>query len=197
MMVQLIEKFRNADLKTQGIVAFGGLGLYFLSSYFLERSYHLSKFPVPYFVQQTSFDAEKMKEWYAVMLQEGTFNIYLQTQFIDFAFITAVILAGFTLWTFIANLHPRGTLFNKWGQRLAFALPLAGAFDVLENLVSFFMIANPENFANSWVLPYSTFAVLKFGSWAIGMLWLLISLIALPIVRIQYSGRWRSDIPAL
>jgi len=179
-MIQLTEKFKNANLKVQGLITLISLGLYFLSSYFLEKSYLLSKFPVPYFEQQASFDAIKMKEWYAYMLKEETFGIYFYTQIIDFVFIVTVILAGYTLWYFMANLHPKNSSFRNWGQKFAYALPLAGAFDILENLVSFFMIANPENFADFLVLPYSTFAVIKFACWTIGLIWLFVSFIALP-----------------
>lgn len=188
-MIQLKENFQNANLKIQGAITLISLGLYFLSNYFLEQSYILSKFPVPYFEQQTSFDAVKMKEWYAFMIQEGTFDIYLKTQLIDFLFIATVIIAGYTLWTFISNLHPKSSFFNRWGQKLAYALPFAGVFDILENIVSFFMIADPQNFADSLLLPYSSFAVLKFGCWTIGLLWLLLSLLALPITRIRFLKR--------
>lgn len=183
-MIQLIEKFKNTGLKIQGIITIIGICLYFLSSYFLEKSYLLSKFPVPYFEQQTSFDAIKMKEWYAYMIKEETFDIYFNTQLIDFAFIATVILAGYTLWCFIANLHPENSFFRNWGRKLAYALPIAGAFDVLENIVSFFMIADPKSFADVLILPYSTFAVIKFACWTIGLIWLLISLLALPLSHI-------------
>jgi len=188
-MIQLIEKFRNANIKVQGFIALFSLGLYFLSSNLLEKTYALSKFPVPYFQQQTSFDAIKMKEWYAFMLQEETFGIYFKTQIIDFVFILTVIIAGYTLWYFVANLHTKNNFFNTWGKRLAFALPLAGAFDILENLVSFFMIAEPETFSNYLIIPYSTFAVLKFGCWTIGLVWLLFSVLALPISQLKWAKR--------
>lgn len=126
-----------------------------------------------------------MKEWYAFMIKEETFGIYFSTQIIDFAFIAAVILAGYTLWSFVANLHPSHSFFNKWGQKMAFALPLAGAFDILENVVSFFMISNPGGFADFLMLTYSTFAVLKFACWTVGLVWLLLSLLALPFHRIM------------
>ena len=184
-MIQLTKRFRQADFKTKGLATLASLASYFLSSHFLEKSYVLSKFPVPYFEQQTSFDALKMKEWYAYMINEGTFDIYLNTQFIDFVFIATVILAGYTLWTLIAQLHPIGSFFNKWGEKLAFALPLAGIFDILENLVSFFMIANPENFSDYLMMPYSTFAVLKFGCWAVGLMWIVISIIGLLVNQVR------------
>ncbi len=185
--MRLIKLFRNTSRTIQGIVALVCLGLYFLSSHILEKSYLLSKFPVPYFEQQTSFDAVKMKEWYAFMIEQDTFGIYLKTQFIDFAFIAAVILAGFTFWTFVANLHPKGSFFEKYGKKLAFALPIAAAFDILENIVSFLMIANPTNFNDVIIFPYSTFAVLKFTFWTLGLMGLLVSLISLPIIYTQKS----------
>ena len=187
MMIQVIQKFKNATLKVQGFITLICLGLYFLSSYFLEKSYLLSKFPVSYFEQQTSFDAIKMKEWYAFMLKEETFGIYLNTQIIDFVFIATVILAGYVLWSFIANSHPSNSFFNTWGQKLAYCLPLAGVFDILENLVSFFMIANPVNFIDFLVIPYSTFAVLKFASWTVGLTWLLVSILALPFTKFRHT----------
>lgn len=188
-MIHLIKTFRNTTLIIQGLVSLVSLGIYFLTSHILEKSYVLSKFPVTYFEQQTSFDALKMKEWYAYMIEQGTFDIYLKTQFIDFAFIAAVILAGFVLWSFIANLHPNGSFFERWGHKMAFALPFAGAFDIFENLVSFFMIANPDNFAAFIVIPYSAFAVLKFACWTVGLIWLVIALLSLPITRFQLARK--------
>lgn len=86
---------------------------------------------------------------------------------------------GYTVWKFVSQLHKEGTFFNRYGKWFAFALPLAGLFDVLENLVSFFMIANPVNFPDWLVIPYSTLAVIKFGFWGIAILWLVISVITL------------------
>lgn len=184
-IMRLIKIFRNTSLTIQGTVALVFLGLYFLNSYLLERSYLLSKFPVPYYEQQISFDAVKMKEWYAFMIEQGTFGIYLKTQFIDFAFIATVILAGFTVWTFVANLHPKGNFFERYGKKLAFALPIAAAFDILENIASFLMIANPANFNDAIIFPYSTFAVLKFTFWTLGLIGLLVSLLSLPFIYLQ------------
>lgn len=175
-MVQLIQKFRSFTLWQQGLWAAAGLGLYFISSHYLDKSYAASRFPVPYFVQQTSFNAPQMKEWYAFMIQEGTLDVYLATQFIDFFFIATVIFAGFTIWTFFAGLHRKESFFRRWGYRLAWALPMAGAFDVLENLVSFFMIGQPDSFSDLWIYPYSGFAVLKFGCWAIALIWIMVLL---------------------
>ena len=152
---------------------------YFASSYFLENSYEASKFPVSYFEQQTSFDAIMMKQWYSVMIQEWTFQTYIQTQFIDFVFIFFVILFWYTLWYFVNSFHnPKWFIYKIW-SKLTWSLPIAGFFDILENLVSFFMIYNPENFNHFLVIPYSTFAVIKFWFWTLWLWWLVFSIIIL------------------
>ncbi|MRI00039.1 hypothetical protein GH721_05760 [Kriegella sp. EG-1] len=183
-MIRIISNFRKANIKTQTLTSSIALGIYFWTSYLLETSYLKSKFPVPYFTQQTSFDAVKMKEWYAFMIQEDTFQIYLKTQIIDFAFIMAVIVAGFTIWTMVSNLHRENSWFRNYGYSLAYSIPLAGLFDILENIVSFFMIASPYEFNDALIIPYSAFASIKFGFWTIGLLWLLISLVGLVITKL-------------
>jgi hypothetical protein len=63
---------------------------------------------------------------------------------------------------------------------------MAGLFDVLENLVSFFMINDPANFINAVVVLYSTFAWIKFLFWGAGLMWLLTSVVALVINKFLY-----------
>ncbi len=182
-MIQLIQKFRNASFKNQSLLTGLSLALYFLSSRILEKSYTASKFPVPYFVQQTSFDSLKMKEWYAFMIDQNTFGIYFRTQLIDFLFIASVIIAGFCLWTLIARVFKSAPRLFNLANVLAFALPMAGAFDILENIVTLFMMANPHHFHDFLVIPYSSFALLKFACWAIGIVGLGVLLMVYPIIR--------------
>jgi len=58
---------------------------------------------------------------------------------------------------------------------------LAGISDAIENLISFILLASPLDFPNWLAIPYSAVAVIKFGFWTIGMVWLAISLVALII----------------
>lgn len=180
MMKTIVSRYRNSNLLWQAAASVISFMLYGMSSSMLEASYAASKFPVPYYVGQTSFDAVKVKSWYQAMLNAGTMDIYLRTQLIDFAFIASVIAGGFFIWTLIANLH-FNSFFKSWGYRAAFLLPLAGLFDVFENIVSFFMIANPINFPNGVVILYSAFAVIKFSFWFLALTWLMISLFALVV----------------
>ena len=51
------------------------------------------------------------------------------------------------------------------------------------------MIANPESFSDNLMIPYSTFAVLKFGCWSVGLVWLVASVIALLVNKLRPSRK--------
>lgn len=184
-MKKIITSFRNSNLLIQAVISIASYLLYRLTSSILTKNYVASKFPVSYFEAQTSFNAEKIKEWYQFILNENTMDIYFKTQLIDFLFIAAVILMGFSIWTLVANFHKKGSFFNKWGYFMAFSLPFAGFFDFFENLVSFYMLAEPKDFINGIVYVYSSFATIKFGFWVIALLWLSVSIIVLVFNKIK------------
>ncbi|PCJ95448.1 MAG: hypothetical protein COA50_09610 [Flavobacteriaceae bacterium] len=184
-MKKSINGYRNSSIAFQIIASIIAFLLYRLSSVFLEKSYASSKFPVSYFEAQTSFDALKLKSWYQFLIDNDTFRIYINTQFIDFIFIFTVILMGFSIWTLLANLHKKDSFFNKKGYIMAFSLPFAAFFDVLENLISFYMLSEPKEFINEIVYIYSSFATIKFGFWGIALLWLLVSIVALIFNRLR------------
>lgn len=54
---------------------------------------------------------------------------------------------------------------------MVFVAPLAGVFDLRENILSFITLANPLSFADWLVYPYSSFAVVKFGVYSLTYLW--------------------------
>ncbi|MBT3313421.1 MAG: hypothetical protein HN390_02290 [Anaerolineae bacterium] len=165
-------------LAIASLVSFGLMGA---ANTLLEASYAKSKFPVPFFAGQTTFDGELLKSYFKTMIDQGTLDIFVQTQFIDFLFIITVILFGFSLWTLVARLHQPDSFFRKAGLWFALSLPLAGISDAIENLISFILLASPLDFPNWLAIPYSAVAVIKFGFWTIGLLWLPISLVALII----------------
>lgn len=181
-MKSIISRYRSSGLVWQAVASVVSFIMYGISSSILEASYVSSKFPVPYYIGQTSFDATKVKSWYRVMLDAGTMDVYLKTQLIDFAFIASVIAGGFFIWSLVANLHTN-SFFKQWGYRAAFLLPLAGLFDVFENIVSFFMIANPVDFPDRIVILYSAFAAIKFVFWFMALSWLMISIVTLIITK--------------
>ena len=175
----------RTPIKVLAIVAlFSAIG-HLVADKQLTSLYNQSKFPVPYFVGQTSFDAEKIKAWYGEMINQGTLEIYIQTQNFDFVFILTVIAMGFSIWGLVLRLFPQNTFFRRNILSLSLFLPLAGLFDILENLTSYIMLANPLGFADWLAYIYSGFAVLKFGAWSIALLLLVVFILALPVVHFQ------------
>jgi len=158
--------------------------LYFGTSYVLEGLYAKSKFSVPYFEAQTSFDAIKLKMWFQELIDFGTMNIYYQTQYFDFVFILTVITTGFFIWNLVGSLFSKNSWFYKKRYALSIFLPLAGTFDIFENFVSFFMLSKPTSFNHNLVYLYSGFASLKFLCWGVALIILVILLLALPIEKL-------------
>lgn len=162
------------------LLAIAAWGVARFAQIWLDGFYARSKFPVPFYVGQTTFDAVELKGYYAYMIERGTLGIYYQTQVVDFVFMITswvflVLLMGASLRTLPERLR-LGKL-GAVGRAMFWIVPMAPVFDALENLASFVMLSNPTEFANAWVYPYSTFAVLKFALFATGYLWAAISLI--------------------
>jgi hypothetical protein len=133
------------------------------ASEWLNASYIDSKFPVPYYEAQLSFDHLKLKAWYAVLISKGTLSNYVQTQHIDFVFIISVLLLHFFALLFVAKLIPSK---GKWHKFMLMAAPLstiAPLSDALENVVSYLMLMNPRGFSSYLAVIYSSFAATKFA----------------------------------
>ncbi len=133
------------------------------ASAWLNSSYAASGFPVPYYAAQLSFDAAKLKGWYAQLLQAGSLGDYLQTQHIDFLFIATVALLHPLALLLVGRLFNAASRARRWLTAAAALSLLAPAADAMENLVSFVMLADPLSFNPNWALLYSSFAALKFG----------------------------------
>ncbi|ESQ87841.1 hypothetical protein ABAC460_18100 [Asticcacaulis sp. AC460] len=143
----------------------------------LDTLYKLSQFPVNFFEGQTSFDAAKVKAWYAVLAERGTFGTYVWVQIFDYGYMLTVFAAFFTLMAAVYRSLP----VTSWARGIARAMiliaPIAPLFDALENLVSFVMLADPVNFADWLVYPYSAFACLKFGIYLLTYLWTIVGVV--------------------
>jgi len=142
----------------------------------LNAVYAASAYPVPYFVGQTSFSAEKLEGWFAVMIDGGTLGTYWLAQFVDLGFIAATLITHALVLALIARLQAEGV----W-RRIALVMLAIGIaaplFDVLENLTSFVILANPMDVSQPAAIVYSSFAVLKFVSFAIVYAWVPFGLI--------------------
>lgn len=143
----------------------------------LDGSYAASGHPVDYATGQTAFSAERVKGWYAAMEGQGTLDVYVATQMIDFAFIAAIAAMALLWGSGAARLSRPG----GWGRKaglLAAAAGLCGAgCDAAENLVSFVMLADPQGFAGWIALVYSGFAAAKFALLTLAMAALAASLL--------------------
>lgn len=148
----------------------------------LDASYAASSHPVDYATGQLAFDAQIIEGYYAHMRDAGTLPIYWQTQFIDFGFIVSVMAVAVFFGLLAARLGGKINRAGGWGWRLGLAaaiLGVAGAsFDVLENLLSFAMLARPEAIPQFLALAYSSAAAVKFALLTAAMACLVLSLIA-------------------
>ncbi len=152
------------------------------ASQWLNASYASSKFPVPYFEAQLSFDHLKLKTWYAALIAKGTLSAYIQTQHIDFVFIISVLLLHFFALLLVAKLIPAISQWHKLSLIAALLSTIAPLADALENLVSYLMLLNPIDFNSDLALIYSSFAAIKFAFFTFAYIALAVSLIAAAIL---------------
>lgn len=148
----------------------------------LDGLYIESLFPVPFYVGQTTFNAEELKSYYAVLISKDTLGKYFWVQIADFLFMLTVFASFFALMTAVYRSLPKVEWLKSLAWIMIFVAPTAALFDAAENFISFFFIANPTDFANWLVYPYSSFAVIKFAIFIVAYLWaiagLLVSLIS-------------------
>lgn len=149
-----------------------------ISNSLLNRLYQASNHPVDYMTGQTSFNADRIKGWYAAMSNAGTLDVYWATQLFDFVFITSVAATGICTATFLARLQQPGSFGQRLAYRASFLLVAGASFDAMENLISFAMLAAPQTFPAWLAIPYSTAASIKFGLIALAALAVAGSIIA-------------------
>jgi hypothetical protein len=129
----------------------------------LDASYAASRFPVPYYVAQLSFDAAQLKDWYATLAELGTMEQYLRTQRLDFLFIATVLALHFSGLLLVSRLFPADSGWRPALVRCAVLSMLAPLADAAENGLSYVMLADPNGFAEAWAYAYSSCAALKFA----------------------------------
>lgn len=156
----MVIRLTNLPLALHGGATLVAFGLFQAAKGWLDASYAASGYPVDYATGQLAFSAARIESYYAAMAQGGTLDVYLRTQVIDFSFIASVMLLALLLGTLVARL-------GGWARGLGLAasvLGIAGAgFDVLENLLSFVLLSDPDDIAQGWALAYSSAAAVKFA----------------------------------
>lgn len=177
-MFKLLQKVTGLPIFAHVVLAVGVIGWFGWAKGKLDASYAASRHPVDYMTGQTSFSGETVKGYYATMSDAGTLDIYVKTQLIDFLFIFGFLGIGLFVCTLIARLGRDASFGRKAGLGAGLAFIAGGVSDMIENGWSFVMLANPANFADWLAIPYSAFAVLKFGLITLGMAMLLVSLLS-------------------
>ncbi len=177
MPLRLITRITTLPLWIHGAAAVAAVALFRSAKEALDRSYAASQHPVDYVTGQTGFDAAAVKGYYASMSEGDTLGIYLRTQIIDYGFIVAMGCLALFVVTLFARLGRQGSLGRRIGIWAGFAVLMGATCDAIENGWSFIMLANPTEFADWLVFPYSGFATVKFALITTGMLLVLISLV--------------------
>ena len=145
------------------MAAFGGFSM--VKSH-LDAAYSASKYPVDYATGQLAFDADRLAAYYGVMQEAGTLSLYWRAQFIDFGFIASMILLGLTLGSLVARVGRSGSLGRKIGLAAVVFAITGASFDIIENLLSFVLLSDPQNLSNAVVFAYSSTAAVKFAALA-------------------------------
>ena len=160
MDADMLTRLRTLSIPRHLLATAAAFGAFQLAKAQLDASYAASGYPVDYATGQLSFSAERLEGYYAVMAQAGTLDVYLRTQIIDFGFIASVMPLSALLGTLVSRV-------GGWARGLGLAaavLGIAGAgFDVLENLLSFVILAQPDQIAPPMALAYSSAAAVKFA----------------------------------
>jgi len=184
MAMRLIRSIYNLPILVHLLLVAGSFAYFQMIKGILDRSYLASKHPVDFATGQTRFSAEAVRGYYAKMTNEGTLEIYWETQFIDFGFILAVILLGL----FLASLPGRLATEGSWARRVSMGASITvicgGLCDLIENLISFVMLSDPAGFADWIAILYSSFAVAKFALIATGLSLFAISWLLLILGRL-------------
>jgi len=163
-MTSLISYFQKRPSGwTLFFITLAALPLHLSITAVLNASYAASKFPVPYFVQQTSFDPEKMRGWYAFMAQEGTLGRYITTQHIDFLFMLSVLVLHVSVLLWISRWFAVNTKARTVMIVCALLSVLAPVADALENGVTYVMLADISNFHDYLAYLSNSLSVLKFA----------------------------------
>lgn len=185
----MVTKVLRLPVLGHGALVLGAMGAFSLIRAWLDASYAASRHPVGYAKGQLAFDAAQIERHYAHMINEGTLAIYWRTQIIDFAFIAAIMVLSVLLGTFVARLGGPGSHGARLGLGAAVLGLAGGMMDVMENLVSFIMLANPTSIAQPVALIYSSFAALKFALLTLAMASVVLSVIVGLVER--FAGAYR------
>ena len=177
-MTNLFQQWQSKFTAPQLIVVSLLAALFnFWATDLLNVSYASSGFPVPYWQAQLSFDANKLKGWYQILIERGTLDRYIQTQHIDFVFIASVLILHIVVLLAISRALSANSGLRRAMIVAAMLSALAPLADALENGISYVMLANPADFAEGLAWIYSSLAAVKFAMFTVAYLAAILGLI--------------------
>jgi hypothetical protein len=156
------------------------------ASYCLNSSYAESRFPVPYFEAQLSFDHLKLKNWYGFLIEKGTLQTYIQTQHIDFLFIASTVVLHLFALLLLSRLFSEKTTWRRLMVVSALIAMVAPLADAIENFISYVMLAHPLAFPAPLAIVYSSFSALKFTMFTFAY---LVAIAALLLFFYQWAAK--------
>ncbi len=154
----------------------------------LNRFYEASNHPVSHAEGQTTFSGSEIKGFYAVMEEAGTIDQYWISQFIDFGFIATMVVFGVSVGMLFSRLNRRYSSGARLGRIAATLIPIGAVFDVIENLISFVLLADPQGFPDWVAVPYSTAAAIKFALIAVAIVLAAVSAIGAVVGSLRNRG---------
>ena len=188
-MKQLIERLSAQPcgrfLALGTAIAFAGNQL---ATSWLNQSQAASKLPVPYYVAQLSFNPSQLKAWYAGMLQQGTLDVYLRTQHIDFLFILSTLALHVLALLWLSRAFAPASRLRRWMSGAACLSAIAPLADACENLVCYAMLARPLDFPDALAYVYSSCSTVKFAFFVFAYGVGVAGLVAAAVVRIRRMG---------
>ena len=145
----------------------------------VEVGFYFVKYPVSLIAGQLAFSAAAIKAHLQILSDQGTFDAFIRTQVIDFAWIIGLMSTLFFSHVAIARAQLAGSKWQRLALSLAVIAPCIAASDAFENLCSFAMLAMPKDFPGWLAILYSSFAAIKCLWAIIGICLIIIQLIAL------------------
>lgn len=144
---------------------------------YLGNLYENTGYPVPLLEGQTRFNAELLKSDFSALIRKNTLSDYILIQYLDLG----IMLSTAIFFTMLSLYISRKLNTAKWKRKIiVFSLffPVSSILDFIENIFLLKMAYNPIEFSSWLAICYSGSAVLKLGSFFIGVL----SIIVIPIL---------------
>lgn len=132
----------------------------------------ISGFPVDFTTSQLSFSGQKLKAWYSITPDLGTYRI---AQILDYGFMASYGTLAFSLALLISRKYDEASKWAKSGVFIALIGILSAVLDAFENAIILITLANPQGFPDGIAVLHSFFALFKYGCLISAIAWAIIA----------------------